>query len=54
MKIVFWQYNLMGGELGNESNIDLLSGSSATPLPIFASIGNDDFVAKLVLKNRRF
>ena len=53
MKIVFWQYPLMGGELGIESNIDFLLGSSATPLPIFASIGSDDFVAKFVLKNWR-
>ena len=38
----------MGGELGNESNIDvlLLIGSSATPPSIFASIENDSFVAK--------
>ena len=46
----------MGGELGNEGNIDvfLLIGSSAAPPPTFASIGNDDSVAKFVLKNRRF
>ena len=44
----------MGGELGNESNIDVLPGSSATPTPIFASIENDDFVAKFVLKNLAF
>ena len=46
----------MGGELSNASSVDvpLLKGSSATPPPIFASIGNDDFVAKFVLKNWRF
>ena len=50
----------MGGELGNESinnvyrYVLLLIGSSATPAPIFGSVGNDDFVAKFVLKNRRF
>ena len=45
----------MGGELGNESNINAFLGSSATPPPIFASIGTDDFfVAKFVLKNWRF
>ena len=48
MKIV---YLLMGGKLGNESNIDVLLGSSATSPQVFASIGNDDFVAKFVLKN---
>ena len=47
-------YILIGGGLGNESNIDVLLGSSARPVPIFASIGNEDFVAKFVLKNRRF
>ena len=54
MRIVFWQYLLMGGELGNESNIDVLLRSSATPPPIFASIGNDNFVAKFVSKKWRF
>ena len=44
----------MSGELGNERNIDALLGSSATPPPIFPSVGNDDFVVKVVLKNRRF
>ena len=28
MESCFWQYFLMGGELGNETNIDLLRGSS--------------------------
>ena len=41
------------GELGNESNIDILLGSSATPQPILALLGNDDFVANFVLKNWR-
>ena len=54
MGIVFWQYLLMGGELGNESNIDVLLGSSATPPPIFALVGKDSFVAKFVLKIMRF
>ena len=48
MKILFWQYLLMGGEVDNESNIVLLLliGSLVTPPPIFALIGNNDFVAK--------
>ena len=38
---------LDGSRSGNESYIDLLLGSSATPPPIFALIGNNDFVANL-------
>ena len=50
MEIVLWQYLLMGGELGNETNIGLLLGCSAMSPPNFALIGNDDFITKLVLK----
>ena len=41
----------MAGELGNETNIDLLGSSTITmSTPNFALIGNDDFVTNLVLK----
>ena len=34
----------MGGESGTETNIGLLVESSARSPPIFALIGNDDFI----------
>ena len=49
-EIVFGRYLLMGGELGNETNVDLVLGSSAMSPPNFALIVNDDFITNLVLK----
>ena len=49
-EIVFWRYLLMGGELGTDTNIGLLVGSSAISPPTFALIGNDDFISNFALK----
>ena len=49
--IVFWQHLLMGGELDDETNIDLLLASSTMPPTNFALIGNDDFIANLVSRS---
>ena len=49
--IEFWQYLLIGGELGSETYIDALLVSSALSPPIFTLIGNDDFYTNLVWKS---
>ena len=52
MEIVFWQYeSLMGGELGNETHVGLLVGSSAKSSAFFALIGIDDFNTNFVLNS---
>ena len=51
VEIVFWRYifmGLMGVELGTETNISLLVGFSAMFPPIFALIGNDNFLPNFV------
>ena len=48
--IEFWQYLLMGGELGNETYIDLLLVSSGRSPPKFILIENDNFYTNLALK----
>ena len=45
------RYLLVGGELGTETNIGLLVGSSAMSPQFFAFIGNDDFITNCVLKS---
>ena len=39
--IEFWQYLVMGGELGNETYIDVFLGSSTLSPPVFTLIGKD-------------
>ena len=51
MEIMFCQYTLMGGVLGNITNIGIFVGSSAKSPPIFALIGNDDFGTDFVLNS---
>ena len=51
MVIVFSEYLLMSGELGNESHVGLLVGSSAKYSPIFALVGIDDFNTNFVLSS---
>ena len=52
VKIVFWRYLLMGGELGTETNIGLLVGSSGMSQPFFALIGNTTILFRIfVLKS---
>ena len=41
----------MGGELGNETCIDVLLVGSASSPPNLTSIGNDDFYTNLVWKS---
>ena len=64
MESCFWQYLLMGGELGNETDSSYIRTrywSSPwvfsyvyVPQTNFALIGNDDFIAKLVWKKLVF
>ena len=49
--IEFWSRLLMGGELGNETYIDVLLESSVFFQPNFTLIGNDDFFTTFVWKS---
>ena len=49
--IVFWEYLLTGGELGNATHIDVLLVSSALSPPNITLIENDDIVKNLVSKS---
>ena len=48
---MFGQYLLMGGELGNETQVGLLVGSSGRSSPIFALIGIDGFTGNFVFNS---
>ena len=52
--IEFWEYLLMGAELGNETFVDGSLESSALFPPNFAVIGNADFYTNLVWKSWGF
>ena len=54
MESCVWQFLSMGGQLGNETNIDLLLGSSTISPTNLALIGNDDFITNLVSKSLLF
>ena len=49
MEILFRRHILMGGELSTETSIGLLVRCSAMCPPVFASIGNDDFIFSFFL-----
>ena len=50
---MFWSYLLMGGDLGNESYIDLLIVSTALSPPIFLLIGRNDFYTKFQVRLKK-